>query len=343
MVDYMRLKNSLISRRKNFVHPTEKQIERWLILNKISYKNTQKGQFRVCNPDGDTKFSMEISKSKALVHDFRVNHKQYDGSFIRFVSNYKGISIEEAIEEVCGNNKNFKPILIEDEEDEEDVEHEINLPSGSLSLRDHADTKSYEIVYNYLTKYRGLDHDTIMKANVHYFGTSVVIPYYEYGMIVFWQMRYQLSKKFLFPPSSSKSAGDFLYGFDNVEPRSFVIISEAIYDALSIGDDCVATGGASLKKGQIELLKILSPSEIILAPDNDGAGVASVKRDYMSLYKGDWVISYCLPPYVEGEDKIDWNDMKNNKLDPREYILSNKRKLSMKDVFNGIDYKSFKY
>lgn len=348
MADYMSVRNAR-SNKSNYFVPTAKQIEKWLSLNDVKYKSGSKDQIRVCNPDGDTKFNMAISKSKAVVHDFRVSHRQYDGSFVRFVSKYKGISIHEAISEIKSCHKSNNSLLLsnknneieEDNNDDEEIEDEILLPNGSESIRNiKSDSMMYRIVYNYLTKDRGLDRETIFGANVHYLGTSIVVPYYEYGMIVFWQIRHQLSKRFIFPDSSLKSAGDFLYGFDNVEPKSFVIIAESIFNSLSIGADCVATGGAALKKGQIDLLSILSPEEIILAPDNDGAGRKSLEKDYLSLYKRDWEINYCLPPYCSDED-IDWNDMKRLGIDPRTYVLNNKRKLTMKEIFNGVDYKSF--
>jgi len=332
-------------RSKYTIQPTPDQMEYWFRANGVDYKIGTKDQFRICNPDGDTKFCVEVSKEKALVHDFTPNHQQYDGTFIRFVSKYKGISIQESIEEVCGKNIRLAAIAKKQEEVEEEIEDEIDLPSGCCSIRDESmfDTKMHQLVINYLIKDRCLDKEAVMKANIHYLGTSIVVPYYEYGMIVFWQMRQQLSKVFKFPPSSNKSAGDFLYGFDNVEPHSFVIVTEAIFNTLSIGDDCVATGGATLKSGQIQLLKALSPEKIILAPDNDPAGIKSLQKDYLALRKGKWDIYYCLPPYAgKGESDIDWNDLKKMGVDPREYILNTNRKLTMKDVFNGVDNKSFK-
>lgn len=332
---YMKYKKS------RFVQPTADQMERWFRKNGIEYKSGNKSQFRICNPDGDTSFCIEISKDKALVHDFRPHHQQYDGTFLRFVSKFKGISIEEAIEEVCGDARFYADDILDEEEDEE-LEDDIELPDGAVSLREESDSKIRKIVMNYLLNDRKLDESAIMQANIHYLGTSVVVPYHEYGMIVFWQIREILSKFFEFPRACGKTAGDFLYGFDNVEPHSYVIVTEAIFNTLSIGSDCVATGGASLKDGQVKLLKILSPSEIILAPDNDKAGRKSLEKDYQSLKKHNWDISYCLPPFVKGGDDIDWNDMKKMGLNPREYILKNKKKLTVKNIFEGINGAEFK-
>jgi len=337
MAKYMDIKT-----RKRFVNPTAEQIENWFKHNRIDYKNLR-GQFRICNPDGDSKFCMEISKEKSLVHDFRPNHQQYDGTFVRFVSKYKSISISEAIDDICGSNIIYESIENDCDDEDDDIEDEIDLPNGCYSIRDEKmfGSRMRSMVMDYLVKERCLSEYSIIKANIHYLGTSVIVPYYEYGMIVFWQMRHQLSKVFKFPPSSNKSAGDFLYGFDNVEPYSFVIVTESIFNTLSIGDDCVATGGASLKSGQVKLLKSLRPSKIILAPDNDSAGISSVQKDFLLLRKEKFDVYYCLPPIIDNRPDIDWNDLKKIGIDPREYILKNNLKLTMKDVFNGINGKNF--
>jgi hypothetical protein len=338
MVDYNKFKKN-----KKFVKPSDDQVEYW-ISKHFDYK-LNGDQIRICNPDGDTKYCMAVSKKEALVHDFRPNHQQYDGTFLRFVADFKNISIREAIKEVCGNNvKRFKDDTNHEEIDEE-IENEIELPSGSESLRDKKDTKLWRINMGYLVNERGLDKNVIYKSNIHYLGTEIIVPYYQYGMIVFYQSRRQMDKIFNFPKINNKKAGDFLYGFDNVEPYSDLNVVESIFNCLSIGNNTVSTGGAKLKDGQIDLIKVLRPSSITLAYDNDSAGREAVKKDFASLNKIKWLsgnIYYCLPPYSSNDDnQMDWNDMKRNKMNPSEYIFNNKIKMTMKDLFNGITGKQF--
>lgn len=331
---------------RNIVIPTDSQIESWLLHHGIEYKD-KGNQFRVCNPDGDTKYCMSISKDKALVHDFRPNHQQYDGTFISFVSSYKSISIREAITEICGDKPYTKQIKEEDQE-EYDIEHDIELPSGSKPFRDVVDSKLYRLNLGYLINERGLDKDVIMKANIHYLGTEIIVPYYQFGILVFYQSRRQMDKVFNFPKSSERKAGDFLYGFDNVEPSSEVIVVESIFNALSMRENSVATGGASLKDGQLRLLKALNPHTITLAADNDEAGRESVCKNYNlirkqakeDLFKD---IYFCLPPFSKNEnDQMDWNDMKQVGIDPKKYIYNNRIKMSMQILFNKISGKEFK-
>lgn len=313
-----------------FIKPSPLQIEAWLSKN-FEIKIGNEDQIRICNPDGDTDFRLWISKSNAAVHDFRPNHQQYDGSFLKFVAKYKNISFTAAVKEVCGKDI-IKEKHNEIKLDRDISSDEIKLPSGSISMKDGTGS-AHEICMNYLLNTRGLSKESIFKANIHYCGTHIVVPYYQYDMLVYYQMRSIMNKVFKFPNESEtkKKAGDFLWGFDDIEPQSTVIVVESIFNAMSIGRDTVATGGAKLKKGQIKLLSILGPQTIILAPDSDGAGIESISRDYYELrntFKDLW---YVIPP-----KDVDWNDMLKAGDNPYEYIVANKKLLNMKVLFDGI-------
>ena len=345
MVNLMMHKNKYLKYKKSnkFVKISADQMIQWLHNNKIDYKDHGSDQIRVCNPDGDINYSMALSKSGAVLHDFRPHHQQYDGPFVKFVSTYKNISYREAIEEICGNHIIY--LNNKNEEIEEQVDNIIELPEGCKPLREKVDTKLWVMNMSYLVNERGINKEIVYKANIHYMGTTIYVPYYQYGMIVFYQSRRQMNKIFEFPSSNltTKRAGDFLYGFDNVEPCSEVIIVESIFNVLSIGDDTVSTGGAKLKDGQLKLLKILNPKTIILAYDNDEAGRKALEYDFLLLSKhakNEFCdeIFYCLPPLSHGDDQEDWNDMKRKGINVKDYIMKNKRKLYMFDIVNGIDY-----
>jgi len=312
-----------------WIHPTSDQIESW-VSRHFDYKLlTHKNQIRICNPDGDTKYHLWISTDQALVHDFRPNHQQWDGSFLKFVADYREISFTDAVKEVCGENSIIsgyqRAVDSGSISENDDI---ISLPEGCKPLRKGSGGQplAWKTCMKYLMKKRGLPKESIFKANIHFLGTHIVVPYYQYDMIVFWQMRQVVSKVFTFPPNSSVSAGDFLYGFDDVEPRGEIMITESIFDALSIGSGAVSTGGASLKDGQVRLLKALSPETVILAPDNDEAGIRSIQKDYYSLVKQSKIVSdikYCLP--LEGKD---WNDMLLDGVNLKNYIRGNAQKIT---------------
>lgn len=324
-----------MSKSRKWFNPSPEQVENWIKEN-FEYKWAGK-QIRINNPDGDQKFHLHICPDKAVVHDFRPNHQQHDGSFLKFVSAYKGISIMSAIAEVCGKGRiitQYQRVV----EEEPKIENEdvIKLPDGAVPLKGGTG-KIWDVVMNYLVNERKLTKEEIYQANLHHLGTNIVAPYYQYGMIVFWQLRMMVDKKFKFPDGSTKSAGDFLFGFDDVEPCGEVISVESIFNKLSIGHDTVATGGAALKDGQIKLLKVLNPTSITFAPDRDEAGIKSLTADFYAISKErkDNLFKdllYCLP--AAGYN--DWNDMRKAGLNVREYIFKNRKKLSLSALFAGI-------
>lgn len=329
--------------RTRFAHPTADQMMNWLTANGIEFRE-HSVQIRACNPDGDDAYCMEIHKTNAVVHDFRPHHQQYDGPFLKFVQNYKNFATyDEAINDVCG--KNVKYISKNEKSEEEVIENEIELPSGAKPLRDGDKSKLWLVNMNYLVNERGLDKEEVYRANIHYVGTTIVVPYYQYGSIVFYQSRRQLDKVFEFPKATVKKAGDFLFGFDNVEPCGELILFESIFNAMSVGDDAVATGGASLKDGQIALIRALNPSIITFAYDNDGAGIKAIEKDFLALNKikkGDFIreMHYCLPPLAkDSDDQEDFNDMKKRGVDVRAYINEKRRKMSMRTIFEGVNHK----
>jgi hypothetical protein len=327
------------------------QIEVW-VDSHFEYKHASGGkQFRICNPfDDDTDFHLWISakpvKNKRgqvgyYVHDFRPGNDSINGSFFRFVSKYLGVSYFDAIREVVGSTGDAREVLrglraskTEDEKDEDGKPEEIllELPPGSKSFEKSGGT-AREIAEKYLRS-RKITVEEAVKNNLHYTSTTIVFPYIEYGILVYWQERSILGKIFNFPNEEKTGLRktDYLYGFDDVEPHEHAIIVEAIVDKLTIGAGSVAIGGATIDTKQIRKLRAANPELIILAPDNDEAGVKSLKQNY-DLIKHYFKVGYCIPPNNEWDLK-DWNDF-DKKFGPgwsKEYITENSRKVKLADA-----------
>lgn len=331
---------------------TPEQIELWISKN-FKYKRRKDGdELLISNPDGDTKFRLHIStvykplKKKHntdgsliyghWVNDYRPNHQQYNGSFVNFVKKYRGISYFEALKEITGTNAKtlrdqLHHVRISDKPDEvvEDKSDDIALPN-SYSFKDNKEHKLREIALSYI-KNRAIKEETIINHQLHYTGSTVVFPYMEYGSLVYWQERNIIEKVFNFPDEkvTGLKKTDYLYNFDNVEqPCEYVIVVESIFNCLSVGDNCVATGGSTIVDGSMQLRKLIAlrPSIVILAPDNDDAGRKSLKHNYFILRSHFPSIAYCLPP-----TEADWNNI--DQIDgvgaARRYIENNTKRLSI--------------
>lgn len=329
---------------------TAKQIETW-VSKHFEYKSKSKGrQLVINNPfNGDTGWHFWIAtypdeikkgpakgRSDCWAHDFRPG--EWSGSFLRFVKEYKNISFYDAVKEVCGGStSNIRDYVrqqlqanIPKEEIVEPEERIIELPPRSKPLTEDKSSRAREIAINYLAN-RKISEETAIRNFVHYRPGAVVFPYLEYGMMVYWQERSIISKEFLFPDEmeTGLQKSDYIYGFDQIEPNGYAIMVESIFNALSLGDDVGASGGADIIGKQVNKLRALNPHTIILAPDNDDAGVKSLKRNFYALQHLPSKLAYSLPP-----PDMDWNDM-DKELgagSARKYLEDNVYALNIKTI-----------
>ena len=325
-------------------------IEQWVARHFPNYKKRGKGhQIKINNPfDGDTGYhfwiSLEETSSKKhseknyYVHDWR--YATYNMAFTTFVKRYLKVSYFEAIRDIVGGNaSSLRSLLRRTRDVQEDIvddkiEENIKLPLLSKLISD-SDDKIQKMALQYLlgrmiTKQQAIDN------NLYCTPSTIVFPYIEYGVMVYWQERSFLEKKFNFPDerTTGLSKTDFLYNFDNVEqPSGCVVIVESIINCLSIGEGCVASGGASLSDNskQVKKLKALEPRMIVFAPDFDKAGIFSVLDNYSILRKEiSCQYAYCVPPKVG----VDWNDLEKmgGPESARKYVLGNCRSLDLRSA-----------
>lgn len=329
---------------------TPSQIENW-IARHFEYKRRKGGdELLICNPfiPGDDGYKFNIStvpkeskRSKYVnywVHDWRPNAQQYNGSFLKFVQRYKGLSFKEAIKDVCGDGVDLRSVFDTKEVKRQEPETviRVELPESATPITDPKWPRFREIATRYLES-RGIQYNDAVSFRVHYTPTMIIFPYLEYDDIVYWQGRSfsPLIKQFEFPDQRITGVGksDFIYGFDNAEPGCPVYLTEAIFDALTIGPGGLASGGATLSEAQRRKIRALGPSYVVLAPDSDEAGIASLYSNW-KLLSPYHEVYYVLPNTTK-----DWNDYvckASNKQtalkEVRSYINENIKKLTLKEA-----------
>jgi hypothetical protein len=303
----------------------------------------------MANPWGDSGKHFNVSlvekeihgRRGFWVHDWRPGHQDHDGSFLRFVMAYKKISYIDALRDVCGANVDVREYLRrhETKTDKEDTPEEVvvALPKGAKRISERSDSLARLAAMNYLSS-RCIDDDTSKQYFLHYDSTSIIFPYLEYGMLVYWQSRSLLGKVFEFPPESiGVTKSEFLYGFDYVEPNEPLIVCEAIIDSINIGPGAVAFGGSRLSTKQVRKIKALNPSCIILAADNDKpdkhgnrAGIMSILKNYELLKHYFRRIYYAMPfdPFK------DWNDMAVAGANVRSFIDDSIKSMDLKTIIS---------
>lgn len=295
------------------------QIVAWVESNFPDYKTRKNGiELVINNPfDGDTGHHFNINPERGQCHDWRSdNWVGYDKSgklrprtFVNFVVKYRNCSISQALTEITGikYQLQLKRQVVEQIE-----ESTLALPTGSVSIVGSKEPQMALLLSKWLNS-RGWTNDDIAAHHLHHYCSDVIWPYYEYEELVYWQSRSRLSKIFRFPP---KEVGvvktDFLYGFDLIEPASILIITESIFDAHTLGDQAVASGGAMLGEKQLNKIRAIGPRDgVILAPDNDSAGVNSIVTNGELLLSRGFKVYYSMPPKLEYDNTYtkDWNDI----------------------------------
>lgn len=302
---------------------TPEKIESWVSRN-LEYKEKRGGNELLANLPGEDGYKLNIALHQRTIKkknepprtDYWVHHwrpyqrEKYDGSFLNFVRKFKNISFHDAIREVCGNI-DIKSAYSQKPQQEEVEEIEISLPDDAIYFRNAPNDQFKQVAMNALRK-RGLSQDVIYSNDLAFTVNSVVFPYIEYGVLVYWQARDILNKRFEFPDRKkfNVGAGDFLYGFDHIEPGQTIWITESIIDALSLPEGGVAIGGAVVSDRQIKKIRSLNPGRIVLALDNDEAGRKSTRDMFFALRKGLGSTPYfVMPP----DPYKDWNDMLKDK------------------------------
>lgn len=327
-----------------FFKPSAPQIVRWIEVNIPNHSVRKSGKrgdiYLVDNPTipGDSGQHIGICPAEGWVHDFRPHMAKYSGSFLKFVMNIRSCSFQEAIKEVCGQGVNIRSILAarrveQPQEETDEIVSDITLPDYFFPLTSDTLPIAKAVALSYL-KSRQLSEEEANKYKVHYSSIAVLFPYIEYGELVYWQSRELINKKYMFPvDSGGKSVEDFLHGFDFVEPNTEIILVESIFNEVVIGEGALATGGAALKHKQFRRIRnVLLPNRIILAPDNDDAGITSLERNFKILNQSFRnKIWYCIPP----NPHKDWNDMAkaldrlNNRSVIRDYIEQHAKQLDL--------------
>jgi len=118
--------------------------------------------------------------------------------------------------------------------------------------------------------------------------------------------------------------------------NGYIIITEAIFDKHTLGEQTLASGGAALTPDQLIKIRILNPKKgIILAPDSDAAGIKSIIQNYHLLASLNFPIFYSIPPASEA-DKTDWNELYekhgHTKSQIRNIFEKNIKKISISEI-----------
>lgn len=328
-----------LKRSGNFKRIPANKIIAWIQAN-FDFKTRKDGsEYLICDPfTGDSNFNFNINPERGVCHSWHGDEwagplnpetRKRNCSIVKFIKVYRKCSYRQALEELLGATEDVGEYMRPEGRisvTEATRTATVALPDGVELLAASKDRQASSL--RYWLGSRGYSQDDIEKAELYHLGMDVYWPYFEFEVLVYWQSRSRLNKRFDFPAQNiydddgniiaktEGTKGDFFYGFDRVELASYLIITEAIFDQHTLGEQALASGGADLTPNQIKKLKILCPDKgIILSPDNDRAGLKSVLRNHNILSQHGFNTFFSLPPkcdYIEDSKTRhtkDWNEI----------------------------------
>lgn len=153
----------------------------------------------------------------------------------------------------------------------------IKIPDNFFDYETIKDNPEYGYYINYLIS-RGFDSYDITKNKLH-FGhpmdlntkNRILLPIFMHNILVFYQIRNlgDVKNKYVNPlKDESNCKTHILFNFDMAKLSKTVVVTEGIFDAMTIGSSAIATLGKKISKQQLKLIKD-NWDTIILALDPD--------------------------------------------------------------------------
>lgn len=206
---------------------------------------------------GDRKQHLYINKTTGAWICFRCGQSGHDTKFTKFKNPYQRQSQETAV-----------AILLRKLFPEPPMEKKpgMVLPGWSKELRGSA-------TLEYLNR-RGISSEKVQEYKLLTTNDDkyVLVPFYENGKLVYYQLRSTDGPGKLNPSKHASNGfgkSDFLFGYDNAKDTGELVIVEGWADAIISGSDSVAINGKMLSRRQAKKIIELKPSRITLMLDGD--------------------------------------------------------------------------
>jgi len=160
-----------------------------------------------------------------------------------------------------------------EEEDQED--QEITLPAGSKPITTNT---SNEFLNAFLRK-RKISIKTCVEYEAHLcfsgeYAYRMVVPIYLQDKMLAFQGMDLTGKSPQKTKTSSTSINDTLYLFDDLIPRTPLLLTEGLLDSWRMGKGSTCTFGTHITKEQERQIRTLQPSELIFLWDGDAYWLA---------------------------------------------------------------------
>lgn len=148
-----------------------------------------------------------------------------------------------------------------------------------------------------LTKYYNMQRIAVPLKDRAFLSERVFIPVYDGGKLVYWQARDVYDLPNTMPYYICKNGVKSLFSFDMASKQKYVVLSEGVFDAVTIGLNGVGLFGKSITPKQVQQLSTLK-TPIVIGLDPDAALEATRMEDFLKtrinvpivrvIYPSDW-------------------------------------------------------
>ena len=225
-----------------------------------------------------------IHVPKKLIYCQKCNYDPK--SLVAFISDLEGISKSSAIELITGFATAYREKTsvddvvssVVDSVDDVVTEFQYSPMTFDESFVGLLETTGIPSIDKYLSDARQYLHSRkvcdrkIEKYNIMYcysgfYSGRIIVPcYYRRDLVTFVarELKPVSGRKYLNPTANKQ--GDFLYNYDNVLGDT-VVVTEGVFDAISVEDNVVSSFGKSLSNRQVALLNRFDT--VVFYWDND--------------------------------------------------------------------------
>jgi len=268
------------------------------------------------------RFHIDYNNGTPGYHCFRCGEH---GSFIEFYCKYTGLNSSEAYRTLYKYNpdsikrklnpliKNKKTPIIEYKDYsyilKECIEEDKEYKGYS--------EKKYQKIIKSFRKFRQIpDNQKLYYAYCGKYANRIIIPIFQEEKMVYFQAR-GLNPKYLNPPTEKQI---IIFNLDKFDSSKYIIITEGLLDALSVGNNGTCLLQAYIDDKFIEKLLKHTEKGIIIALDNDDAGKKMLNK-FINESKYSDVVKYFIYKY----NKKDLNEIKTSWPDINiyEHVLDN--------------------
>jgi len=254
----------------------------------IPAKNGEEFRINCINPD-----HFRIKGELDTKHHLYINIKtgfficpicNWRGNFYKFVSFVEGLSWREVYDKYKNESEDISladfQAVVENRlypvNEQEQVNTNIGSGFGFETLEITEDT----IAYKYLVG-RGITMEKIKKYRLKYcirgkYAFRIIIPTYENNKLVYFVARKYISAffapKVMNPPKSSTQflpKNEIVFGIDNIIKGEWLVITEGVFDAMTIPNYGIALLGKYLSNKQFFKIINLGIQRVYVMLDND--------------------------------------------------------------------------